>query len=115
MNGHAVVQIDETSSPTRIGSIHVPETHRVAPTVGTVRASSGRVTSRGVRLPPLVEPGQRVIFDQWAGRDGVERYLPDGCLLVAEEHLYAILEPDVAVSTPTWVPDEHEMAHHDRT
>jgi chaperonin GroES len=61
------------------GGIHLPDTAKEKPTEGRVVAvGEGRTTDDGVRVPPGVKAGDRILFGSYAGtaiKDGGKEYL----------------------------------------
>lgn len=52
------------------GGIHIPDTAKDKPSVGTVVAvGPGRVTDDGTLIPPYLSAGDRVCYGKFAGHD----------------------------------------------
>ena len=67
LNDKILVERLEASTKTA-GGILLPDTAKEKPTEGRVVAvGQGRVTDDGVRVPPTVKVGERILFGSYAG------------------------------------------------
>jgi chaperonin GroES len=90
LNDKILVERLEASTKTA-GGILLPDTAKEKPTEGRVVAvGQGRVTDEGVRVPPTVKPGERILFGSYAGtavKDGGKEYL-----ILDESEVLAIVD-----------------------
>jgi len=69
LNDQIIVERVESEEKTA-GGIIIPETAKEKPREGKVIAvGSGRLNSKGKRLPMEVKPGQRILFERYAGTE----------------------------------------------
>ena len=69
LNDQIIVERVESEEKTA-GGIIIPETAKEKPREGKVIAvGSGRLNSKGKRLPMEVKPGQRIFFERYAGTE----------------------------------------------
>jgi len=69
LNDQIIVERVESEGKTA-GGIIIPETAKEKPREGKViAAGSGKMNSKGKRLPMEVKPGQRILFERYAGTE----------------------------------------------
>lgn len=90
------VYIRPDRAPDREGHIIIPEYRRAerareeGATGTVVRVGPGDVTHKGARIPMELRPGDRVLFERYAG---MEREIDGEKLLVMEEnHVLGVVE-----------------------
>lgn len=88
LRGKLVVQREAAEET--VGAIHIPTAARKKPLVGTIlHVGPPLLTPQGVEIPPLLSPGERVVFHSFSG---VEFLVNDTTyLLLSEDDILAVL------------------------
>ena len=73
------------------GGIIIPDSAKEKPQQGEVKAvGSGKLLESGQRVPPVVKPGDRILFGKYSGSD--IKLAGEEYLILKEDEILAVVE-----------------------
>jgi chaperonin GroES len=73
------------------GGIIIPDSAKEKPQQGEVKAvGSGKLLESGQRVPPVVKPGDRILFGKYSGSD--IKLVGEEYLILKEDEILAVVE-----------------------
>jgi chaperonin GroES len=91
LDDKVVIRVAEREK--QVGRIIIPTNAQERPKQGTVVAvGPGRITDRGVLIPPRLEPGQTVLYGKYSGTEMA--ILGEDYLVMRESDCLMVLDPE---------------------
>lgn len=90
LHDHILIKRLEEAEQKR-GGIIIPDTAKEKPQQGEVKAvGNGKLLDTGERTPPLVKPGDRILFGKYTGSE--VKIDGDEYLILKEDEILGVLE-----------------------